>query len=113
MDHKFSEPGHTYLNSDRDFGKVEILVKRQENIYTVDKYQDVMTNSQSKATVTRIGDKIIDIIKLGKSLGLTKQTLNIGSEKIEFRDKVRWLRTEFGKYQYKHSFSDQELWKYV
>ena len=31
-EHKFPEPGHTYLDSDRDFGKVEAAVKKRENI---------------------------------------------------------------------------------
>lgn len=34
--HKFPEPSHTYLDSDRDFAQIEKKVRRHENIYTVD-----------------------------------------------------------------------------
>jgi len=114
IDHKFPEPGHTYLDSDRDFGKVEAAVKKRENVYSVDQYQALMVGSQAKATVTRVGDKMIDIMKLCQSMGLKKQTLNVNREKIELRDKVRWLRiSEFGRYQYKHSLNEEEQWKEV
>lgn len=65
---------HTYLDCDRDFGKVEVSVKRRESIYTVDDYQQIMANSQTKATVTRIGDKMVNISSLPSLLGLRKQS---------------------------------------
>ena len=36
--HKFPEPGHSYLDSDRDFAHVEKAVKQRQNIYCVDDY---------------------------------------------------------------------------
>ena len=112
--HKFPEPGHTYLDSDRDFAKVEVAVRRREFVYSVDEYQHIMANSQSKANVTRVGDKIVNIASLSVLLGLKKQTVNEVGEKIELRDKVRWIRvTEFGKYDYRHSLSEDEPWKTV
>jgi len=114
VEHKFPEPGHTYLDSDRDFGKVETAVKRREHIYTVDEYQEIMANSQAKVTVTRVGDKMIDVMNLPEVLNLTKQTMDDTGAKIQLRDKVRWIKvTEFGKYEYRHSLSDEEPWKQV
>ena len=91
IEHKFPEPGHTYLDSDRDFGKVETAVKQRENIFSVDEYQSIMTNSfrKSKVTVTRIGEKMVDISALGQSLRLVKQTKDVSGNKIELRDKVK------------------------
>jgi len=70
--HKFLEPGHTYLDSDRDFAKVFGDV----NLSSVDKYQHIMTNSQSKANGASVSDKITNIASLPVLLGLKKQTVN-------------------------------------
>ena len=114
VDHKFPEPGHSYLDSDRDFGKVEAAVRRHESVYTVDDYHQIMTNSQTKVTVTRVGDKMVNIAALSSLLGLRKKTVNTLGEKVQLRDKVRWIRvTDFGKYDYKHSLTDEEPWKTV
>ena len=77
IEHKFPEPGHTYLDSDRDFGKVETAVKRRQNIYSVDEYQTIMTGAfnKSKVTITRMGDKMANISDLARLLGLKKMTL--------------------------------------
>ena len=116
IEHKFPIPGHTYLDSDRDFGKIEVAVKRRETIFSIDEYQTLMSNSvrNPKPTVTRIGNKMFDINLLMQEMGLKPQTLNVAGQKIELRDKVRWVRiTRFGAYQYKHSFQDDETWKDV
>jgi len=73
-----------------------------------------MTASQAKVTVTRIGDKMLDVSNMCKEIGLVKPKFDVNGQKIEFRDKVRWVRImEFGKYSYKHSFSSDEAWKEV
>lgn len=66
IEHKFPIPGHTFLDSDRDFGKVETAVKRREHIYSVDEYQNIMLTCMRKAkpSVTRVGDKMLDLDKL-------------------------------------------------
>lgn len=38
IDHKFPEVGHSYLDSDRDFGKVEKRLRKHQNIYTPEQY---------------------------------------------------------------------------
>ena len=114
--HKFPEPGHSYLDSDRDFAKIETVVKSTENIYSVDEYQTLIVNAfhKNRATVTRIGDKLFDIKKLCTDIGLKKQTVDVHGSKTEMRDKVRCSRiTEFGRYSYKHSLTEEEDWKDV
>jgi len=116
IDHKFPEPGHSYLDCDRDFGHVESAVKRHGAIYSVDEYQSIMlqTVRKPKPTVTRMGDKLFDIHKMCKSLNLLKPTVDTCGTKIELRDKVRWIRvTKFGWFQYKHSLTKEEPFKTV
>ena len=39
---------------------------------------------------------------------------NTAGEKIEMRDRVRWIKmSEFGRYWYRHSLSGDEVWKEV
>jgi len=55
IDQKFPEPGHTFLHSDRDFGHVEQSVKRHENIYSVDQYQE--KNDEQCPQANRVSNK--------------------------------------------------------
>jgi len=57
IDHKFPEPGHSFLDSDRDFAQIEKRVRKHEVIYTVDKYAEIFIDSQKKCkqSVTRMG----------------------------------------------------------
>ena len=79
IDHKFPEPGHTFLDSDRDFARVEQAVRRHENTYSVDQYHDIMMNSARKpaVSVTRMADKFYDLQSLPQKLGIrmSRQTL--------------------------------------
>jgi len=43
---------------------------------------------------------------------MVKKSVDSSGEKIQFRDKLRWIKVEeFGSYQYKHSLTDEEAWK--
>lgn len=45
---------------------------------------------------------------------MVKKSVDSSGEKIQFRDKLRWIKVEeFGSYQYKHSLTDEEAWKEV
>jgi len=116
IDHKFPEPGHTFLDSDRDFGHVEQSVKRHENIYSVDQYQEIMMNSVRKPTVsvTKMADKFYNVQRLPDKLGLQNANINTDGQKMPFRDGIRWMRTvKFGEYMYKTSLTEEEPWKTV
>ena len=116
IEHKFPEPGHSYLDSDRDFGHIELAVKRRQNVYSIDEYCDIIMHSSSKPrpVITRMGDKMCDIACLPTMLSLRKATHNMNGEKIELRDRVKWIKmTKLGYYEYKHSFDDNEEWKVV
>ena len=116
IDHKFPEPGHSYLDSDRDFAHIEKSVKATQNIYSVDEYQNVMMKSQRNhaPTVVRMADKFYNIKKLPSLLKLRNNTKTTTGEKVAFRDKVKWIRVEsFGHYLYKESHNESEPWKSV
>jgi hypothetical protein len=116
IEHKFPIPGHSFLDSDRDFAKVESAVKRHETIYSVDQYQTIISGSikKPKPTVTRVDDKMFNIDEIIKEMRLVKKSVDTAGRKISMRDKVRWIRmSEFGVFEYKHSFSCDEEWKQV
>lgn len=116
IDHKFPEPGHSYLDSDRDFAHIEKSVKATQNIYSVDEYQNIMMKSQRNhaPTVVRMADKFYNIKKLPSLLKLRNNTKMTTGEKVAFRDKVKWIRVEsFGHYLYKESHNESEPWKSV
>ena len=116
IDHKFPEPGHSFLDSDRDFGKIETVVKRTQNVYSIDEYQAIMISSgrKQKTAVTRIGDKMVNVSALVNQMGLRKKTVDVNGSKVELRDKVRWISvSEFGVYKFRHSLSEDEPWKEV
>ena len=114
IQHKFPEPGHSFLDSDRDFGRIEAVVRRHENVYTLDDYCDIMLKSahKSRPVLTRMGDKMSNISSLPTMLGLKKVVVNLDGERIQLRDRVKWIQiTKFGYFQYKHSFDIDEQWK--
>lgn len=115
IDHKFPETGHTYMDSDRDFGLIEKIVRKRQNIYSVDEYQDIFAQSQkSRPVVTRMHGKMKKIKTLPDSLGLTLKKVNTQGQRIPFKSGIKWIRIdEFGKYRYRESFAEDEEWKEV
>lgn len=116
VDHKFPEPGHSYMESDRDFGRIEKIMRKHQNIYDVDTYHHIMYESNKKKTpvITRMANCQKDIKSLPKMMNLVQRTVNMQGEPVNFRDSVRWIRTEkYGEYKYRHSVSESEDWKVV
>ena len=115
IEHKFPVSGHSYLDSDRDFGHIEKSVREKANIYSVDEYQDLMACSQVKArpVVTRMAGKLYCLKDLPQHINLINRTSNTAGEPVHFRD-IRWIKVvSFGEYSYKHSLSADEEWKSV
>jgi len=116
IDHKFPESGHSYMDSDRDFAQVEKLVRKRQNVYSVDDYHTILAQSQTKnpPQVTRVGSSMLSVKELPKLLGLRNASVNTIGTKVAFRDSVRWIRvSRFGQYQYKSRHSEDEEWKTV
>ena len=113
--HKFPEPGHSYMDSDRDFAHVEKAVKQRQNIYCVDDYHNILAQSQVKhrPSVTRLGNAMYSIKKLPSQLGLCSRNVNTGGQKALLKD-MRWIRVqEFGYFDYKTTHEETEDWKTV
>ena len=116
IEQKFPETGHSFLDSDRDFAQVEKLVRKEENIYTVDKYANLMAESQkrNKPSVTYMTGKFVEIKQLPAKLGLFNNTSNTQGQAVKFRDRVKWIKvTAFGSYEYRESFDETSAWKSV
>ena len=114
--HKFPVVGHSWNDSDRDGGKIEQSLKTSGAIFDVDGYIERIRDAKKKNKfgTRKMDHSFINMDKLTKGLRLVKRTVNEEGDKIEFRDKVRQIRTtKFGYYQYKHSLNDAEQWKQV
>lgn len=106
IEHKFPEVGHTYLDSDRDFGRIEKVLRRNETVYTPQQYRDLIRQASIKGTVvTDMEHQFLDLEKLAEKLGLVNRKKNVLNEKVNFRDGVKWIRVDtFGSYLYKESY---------
>ena len=51
IDHKYPEVGHTYLDSDRDFGRIEKVLRKHDTIYTPEQYRDLIRKGSIKEAV--------------------------------------------------------------
>lgn len=70
------------MDSDRDFGHTEKMVRAKANIYSVDEYQDLMARSQRKAkpVVTRMAGKLYCLKDLPQhTISLTEQATQLES----------------------------------
>ncbi|CAG9773429.1 unnamed protein product [Ceutorhynchus assimilis] len=115
IDHKFPEVGHSFMDIDRDFGAVEKVIRKVQNIYTVDQYMTLMREARKRNpfVLTRMEDKFIDLKELSRKLNLLDRKKSSNGEKIIFRN-VRWIRVDkFGTTKYRYSLDENEEWKEV
>ncbi len=54
IDHKFPEVGHSMLDSDRDFAKIEQRVRREETVYLPSEYHTLMRDARHKPTPFKV-----------------------------------------------------------
>lgn len=115
IDHKFPEVGHSYLDSDRDFGRIEKVLKKHEHIYSPEEYRSHIKSALSaKAKVVDMTNKFYKIDDLATGLGLYNNKRNDLNEPVKFRDSIRWIRVEkFGYYLYKDSLDESAAFKRV
>ena len=115
IEHKFPVVGHTRLDSDRDFGKIEIRLKKEGDIYTSDQYKKIIQTAQKKNEfiVNNIGKAIYDCKKIMSLLGLLNRKLTTTGDKFLI-SKLMWLKiVEFGVMQFKLSHNDEEEWQTI
>ncbi|CAG9765580.1 unnamed protein product [Ceutorhynchus assimilis] len=105
IDHKFPEVGHSFLDSDRDFGRIEKEMRKHEKVFTADHYRDIIKSaSKNNSIVTNMKDHFKDLNEIPIKLNLFNRKKNSLNEKVCLRDNVKWIRVEnFGEYMYKDS----------
>lgn len=115
IDHKFPEVGHSYLDSDRDFGRIEKVLKKHETIYSPEEYRSHIKSAlPAKAKVVDMSEKFFNISGLVAGLCLYNNKRNDLNELVKFRDSIRWIRVErFGYYLYKDCLDENAPFKRV
>lgn len=115
IDHKFPEVGHSYLDSDRDFGRIEKKLRKNQNIYTPEQYRNIIKEASIKnAVVADMEHHFVNIENLHSKLSLMNKKKNTDGDKVCFRDGIKWIRvTEFGSYEYKECYDENVPFKKV
>lgn len=114
IDQKFPEVGHSYLDSDRDFGRIEKNLRKHETIYLPEQYREIIAKSGKNHQVTDMTSHFRNFKNLSSKLNLTNRKTNVFNEKVEFRKNVKWIRVEeFGSYLYKECYDPNTPFKKV
>lgn len=108
IDHKFPEVGHSYLDSDRNFGRIEKKLRKHENIYVPEQYRDIIKAASARNSVcVNMENYFLEFDKLPEMLHLFNKKKNELNEKVNFRDNIKWLRVdEPGSYLYKENLDE-------
>ncbi|KAF6205628.1 hypothetical protein GE061_019801 [Apolygus lucorum] len=113
IDHKYPEVGHTYLDSDRDFGRIEKVLRKHGNIYTPEKYREIISTASRNNVVLDMTNHFRDFTNLTSGLRLINRKKDLLGLKVPFRD-LRWIRVEeYGSYLFKQSFLEFEPFRKV
>lgn len=51
IDHKFPEVGHSYLDSDRGFGRIEKVLRKHEAVYAPEQYREIICKASRNNVV--------------------------------------------------------------
>uniref|UniRef100_A0A1B6LKB9 DUF7869 domain-containing protein n=2 Tax=Graphocephala atropunctata TaxID=36148 RepID=A0A1B6LKB9_9HEMI len=107
IEHKFPEVGHTYLDSDRDFGRIEKNLRKHQNIYSPDEYRDIIAKSSKKNKVVNMRDHFRETQDLSTTLKLYNRKSDVVKNPVKFRDMVKWIRVdEYGSYLFKPCYDE-------
>nr|CAH7739928.1 unnamed protein product [Callosobruchus chinensis] len=114
IDHKFPEVGHTFLDSDRDFGRIEKVLRRHETLYTPQQYREIIANaSKRNCHVNNMENQFYDLDSLTDRLGLVYRKKDLLNESVPFRN-IKWLCVdEFGYYLFKETYDENTPFKKV
>ncbi|XP_041971453.1 uncharacterized protein LOC121738382 isoform X2 [Aricia agestis] len=106
IEHKFPEVGHTFLDCDRDFGRIEKLLRKHEKIFTPNQYRNIIKRaSKNNSIIEDMNHHFYDFTKLKNDLGIVIPNTNTLKQKINFKGNVKWIRHEdYGRYFYKTNY---------
>nr|CAH7753491.1 unnamed protein product [Callosobruchus chinensis] len=74
IDNKFPEVGHTYLDSDRDFGRIEKLLRKHDTVLIPDKYREIISTASRK-------NQVIDMAQHFRTISDLPQKLRVINDK--------------------------------
>lgn len=105
IDHKFPEVGHSYLDSDRDFGRIEKVLRRHETVSVPEQYREIICKASRLNQVVDMYGHFRKISDLQEKLHLINSKKDVNKSKVSFRDGIRWIRVEeFGSYLFKENY---------
>ncbi|GBN33972.1 hypothetical protein AVEN_130490-1 [Araneus ventricosus] len=105
IEHKFTEVGHSYPESDRDLGRIEKNLRKHETIFLPEKYRKIIMQSGRNHHVTDMTPHFRNSKALHSKFQLNNRKRNALNEKIAFRDSLNWIRVEkFGSYFHKDCY---------
>lgn len=105
IDHKFPEVGHSYLDSDRDFGRIEKRLRKYQTICTPEEYRKVIASSSRKNLVIDMEPHFRVTEDLPNKMKIFNRKRDLSNEKVRFRDGIKWLRVErYGSYLFKECY---------
>lgn len=112
IDHKFPEVGHSYLDSDRDFGRIEKALRKHDTIYAPEQYHRILAKASKNNVVMDMTGHFRKINDLQLNLNLINRKKTVSKEKINFRDGIKWIRVdEYGSYLFKESHDEMTPFK--
>jgi hypothetical protein len=86
--HKFSQPGHSFLPNDSDFGDIEKKMKYQPEVYVPTQWYDIIEKS-------RVKKNKFEVIKMErnyfKNTAVIEENM-VNRKKTDSGDKVEWLK---------------------
>lgn len=94
IDHKFPVVGHSYLDSERDFGRIEKDHRRHGTIYLPLQYMDIISKSNKNNLVVDMTLHFRDLENLKNKLNLKQSKTDLLEEIVRFRDGLEWKSTE-------------------
>lgn len=105
IDHKFPEVGHSFLDSDRDFGRIEKNLRKHDTIYLPEEYRTIISKSSKINHVTDMTHHFREFKDLAQDLNLINRKKTLQNKTVPFRDGIKWIRVdEYGSYWYKESY---------
>lgn len=114
IDHKFPEVGHTYLDSDRDFGIIEKNLRKHETIFLPEQYRNVIAKSSKRNLVIDMTNHFRKTENLERNLKLYNRKKDELKQQVPFRDGIKWVRVEtYGSYLFKESYDYNTPFKQV
>lgn len=105
VEHKFPEVGHSFLDSDRDFGRIEKVLRQHANIYLPEQYRHIIAKASKANQVLDMEHHFRDIDEVASSLRLINRKKDVLGQTVRFRDGIKWIRVEeYGSYLFKESY---------